>query len=352
MNIMLLAMNGREYALKGGIEFLEKDKIIIVKNLVKYFPVYSRGLIVKKQVGNIHAVDNISFHINRSETFALVGESGCGKTTTARLILNLIPQSSGNVFFKNINVYDVFNSKNLEEQKKLRRKMQLIFQNPYSSLDPRMTIYDIISEPFLIHEHVNREEWKERVYRLLDLVGLEAYHAERYPHEFSGGQRQRICIARALAVEPDFIVADEPVSSLDVSIRAQILNLLGDLQKNFGLTYLYISHDLSSVRQISHRVSVMYLGKIVEYADTDNLFDNPLHPYTQALIDAVPIPDPKTMTKKVLLGGEVPSPINPPPGCRFHPRCPRSQQICRSKEPELFERKESHNVACHFPLDN
>jgi peptide/nickel transport system ATP-binding protein/oligopeptide transport system ATP-binding protein len=331
---------------------LKEDKIINVRNLVKYFPVYSKGVIFKKQVGDVHAVDDISFYIKRSETFALVGESGCGKTTTARLILNLIPPSSGDVFFEDINIYNVFNSKNVEAQKKLRRKMQLIFQNPYGSLDPRMTVYDIISEPFLIHEHVNREDWNERVYSLLSLVGLEAYHAERYPHEFSGGQRQRICIARALAVEPDFIVADEPVSSLDVSIRAQILNLLGDLQKNIGLTYLYISHDLSSVRQISHRVSVMYLGKIVEYAETDNLFDHPLHPYTRALIDAVPIPDPKTMTKKVMLGGEVPSAINPPSGCRFHPRCPRAQLVCSSKEPQLLERKENHNVACHFPLDN
>jgi oligopeptide transport system ATP-binding protein len=330
---------------------LKEDKIIEVKNLVKYFPVYSEGVIFKKQIGDVHAVDDISFYIKRSETFALVGESGCGKTTTARLILNLISQSSGDVFFDGINVHNVFNSKNVVEQKKLRRKMQLIFQNPYSSLDPRMTVYDIISEPFLIHAHVNREDMKERVYDLLDLVGLEAYHAERYPHEFSGGQRQRICIARALAVEPDFIVADEPVSSLDVSIRAQILNLLGDLQKNIGLTYLYISHDLSSVRQISHRVSVMYLGKIVEYAETDDLFDYPLHPYTRALIDAVPIPDPKTMTKKIKLEGEVPSPINPPSGCRFHPRCPRAQPVCSSKEPQLLAHKENHVVACYFPLD-
>lgn len=306
---------------------------------------------MKKQIGNVHAVDDISFHINYGETFGLVGESGCGKSTTARLILNLIPPTSGEVLVDGVNVFEVFGSKNLEEQKKLRRKMQLIFQNPYGSLDPRMTIYDIISEPFIIHKHLPRESWKERVYSLLELVGLEEYHSERYPHEFSGGQRQRICIARALAVEPEFIVADEPVSSLDVSIRAQILNLLGELQKTIGLSYLYISHDLSSVRQISQRVAVMYLGKIVEYAETDKLFDQPFHPYTRALIDAVPIPDPNTMIKKVVLGGEVPSPINPPSGCRFHPRCPRAQPICGKEEPTLEKLRKNHNVACYFPLE-
>ena len=330
---------------------VSEDKIIDVKNLVKYFPVYSRGVIFKKKIGDVHAVDDVTFYVKRGETFALVGESGCGKTTTARLVLNLISPTSGEVLVDGVPIYKIFESKDVQEQKKLRRKMQIIFQNPYGSLDPRMTVYDIISEAFIIHKHVPQEEWKERVYKLLELVGLEAYHAERYPHEFSGGQRQRICIARALAVEPDFIVADEPVSSLDVSIRAQILNLLGDLQKNINLTYLYISHDLSSVRQISHRVAVMYLGKIVEYADTDYLFDHPLHPYTRALIDAVPIPDPKIMVKKIVLGGEVPSPINPPSGCRFHPRCPRVQPICSREEPQLLERKENHNVACHFPLE-
>ena len=218
--------------------------------------------------------------------------------------------------------------------------MQLVFQNPYGSLDPRMTVYDIISEPFVIHRHLEKEKWKDRVYDLLKMVGLEEYHAERYPHEFSGGQRQRICIARALAVEPDFIVADEPVSSLDVSIRAQILNLLGDLQKTMGLSFLYISHDLSSVRQISQRVGVMYLGEIVEMADTDELFDNPLHPYTRALIEAVPIPDPKVRNLKPGLKGEVPSPITPPSGCRFNPRCPRATAYCTGRTPDLNEVKE------------
>ncbi len=317
-----------------------------MKNVVKYFPVYTRGVLLKKQVGFVHAVDDVSFDIREGETFALVGESGCGKTTTARLILNLIEPNSGEIFFKGDNVVEEFRSAGREKKLELRRKMQLVFQNPYGSLDPRMTVYDIVSEPFIIHRHVPRKEWKERVYELLRLVGLEEYHAERYPHEFSGGQRQRICIARALAVEPEFIVADEPVSSLDVSIRAQILNLLRDLQEKMGLSYLYISHDLSSVRQISHRVGVMYLGKIVELADTDDLFNEPMHPYTQALIRSVPIPDPKTKTMKIVLHGEVPSPINPPSGCRFNPRCPFAEKACSLGEPVLEEVKPGHYVAC------
>lgn len=304
---------------------------------------------LKKQVGIVHAVDHVNFDIRRGETFGLVGESGCGKTTTARLILNLIEPTSGQVFFGKENIFDKFQSANKTEKLKLRRKMQLIFQNPYGSLDPRMTVFDIISEPFIIHKHVEKNQWKEKVYELLKLVGLEEYHAERYPHEFSGGQRQRICIARALAVEPEFLIADEPVSSLDVSIRAQILNLLGELQERMRLTYLYISHDLSSVRQISHRVGVMYLGEIVELADTDALFEKPLHPYTDALIQAVPIPDPKSKTTKIILPREVPSPINPPSACRFHPRCPRAQKICSEKKPVFEELKSNHLVACHFP---
>ncbi|RLI45819.1 peptide ABC transporter substrate-binding protein, partial [Candidatus Bathyarchaeota archaeon] len=303
---------------------MTNDDLITVKKLVKHFPVYSRGILFKKQLGLVHAVDNINFKIRRGETFGLVGESGCGKTTTARLMLNLIEPTSGEVYFLKENVFKIFQSKDKEEQLGLRRKMQLIFQNPYNSLDPRITVYDIISEPFIIHKHIPKKRWKEKVYELLSLVGLEEYHAERYPHEFSGGQRQRICIARVLAVEPEFIIADEPVSSLDVSIRAQILNLLGDLQKKMGLTYLYISHDLSSVRQISNTVAVMYLGEIVELSDTDELFDKPLHPYTIALIQAVPIPDPKAKIIRIILPGEVPSPINPPSGCRFHPRCTKA----------------------------
>ena len=328
---------------------MPNSDLVTVKNLVKFFPVYTRGVLLKKQVGDVHAVDNITLAIRRKETFALVGESGCGKTTTARLILNLIEPTSGQVFFGQEDIVEKFRHASRAEKLGLRRRMQLVFQNPYGSLDPRMTVFDILSEPFVIHKHVSKDKWKDRVYELLELVGLEEYHAERYPHEFSGGQRQRICIARALAVEPDFIIADEPVSSLDVSIRAQILNLLADLQSRIGLTYLYISHDLSSVRQISHRVGVMYLGKIVELANTDEMFDAPLHPYTKALIEAVPIPDPKTKMMKIILRGEVPSPINPPSGCRFHPRCERAQEICSKNEPELHELKKDHFAACYFP---
>jgi oligopeptide transport system ATP-binding protein len=317
-----------------------------VKNLVKYFPIYSRGVVTKKQVGQVHAVDDISFDINKQETFALVGESGCGKTTTGRVILNLIEPTSGEVLLDGENVFEKFKTGDKEEKLKLRRKMQMIFQNPYGSLDPRMTICDIVGEPLVIHKHVAKADQCERVYELLKLVGLEEYHAERYPHEFSGGQRQRICIARALAVEPEFIIADEPVSSLDVSIRAQILNLLADLQKTMGLSFLYISHDLSSVRQISQRVGVMYLGEIVELADTDELFDHPLHPYTRALIEAVPIPDPKIKNIRAPLRGEVPSPITPPAGCRFNPRCPRATAACAQKRPELNEVQKGHFLAC------
>ncbi len=337
---------GKPYAERREPVKVFDSGFIQVKNLVKYFPVYSTGVLTKKQVGQVHAVDGISFDINKQETFALVGESGCGKTTTARLILNLIEPTSGEVIIDGENIFEKFKSADKEEKLKLRRKMQMIFQNPYGSLDPRMTISDIVSEPLIIHKHVAKEKRCERVYELLKLVGLEEYHAERYPHEFSGGQRQRICIARALAVEPEFIVADEPVSSLDVSIRAQILNLLGDLQRTIGLSFLYISHDLSSVRQISQRVGVMYLGEIVELADTDELFDNPLHPYTQALIEAVPIPDPKVKNIKARLRGEVPSPITPPSGCRFNPRCPRATAACTEKRPELIEVKKGHFVAC------
>ena len=337
---------GKHNAGRREIVRMFESGFIQVKNLVKYFPVYSNGILTKKQVGQVHAVDHISFNIDKQETFALVGESGCGKTTTGRLILNLIEPTSGVVIIDGENIYEQFKSADKAERLKLRRKMQMVFQNPYGSLDPRMTICDIISEPLVIHGHVPKEERCERVYKLLELVGLEEYHAERYPHEFSGGQRQRICIARALAVEPQFIVADEPVSSLDVSIRAQILNLMGDLQKTMGLTYLYISHDLSSVRQISQRVGVMYLGEIVELADTDELFDNPLHPYTQALIEAVPIPDPREKNIKARLRGEVPSPITPPMGCRFNPRCPKATEGCTLKSPELAMVKKGHYLAC------
>jgi len=328
------------------------SKVLVeTKDLVKYFPVYARGVLLKKQIGDVHAVDHINLQICEGETLGLVGESGCGKTTTGKVILNLESRTSGDVFFDGKNVFETFSSGSTADKLALRRQMQMVFQNPYGSLDPRMTVYDIISEPFEIHGHIPKSLWEDSVYRLLKLVGLEEYHAERYPHEFSGGQRQRICIARALAVQPKFIIADEPVSSLDVSIRAQILNLLKDLQKELHLTYLYISHDLSSVRQISERVAVMYLGQIVEYAERNDLFDNPLHPYTMALLSAVPIPDPEKHTQRIILPGEVPSPIDPPPGCRFHPRCAYATAKCGEVEPELREITSGHFAACHYADD-
>jgi oligopeptide/dipeptide ABC transporter ATP-binding protein len=285
--------------------------------------------------------------VNRGTTFGLVGESGCGKTTTARAILSLDVPTSGEVYFDGEEVSSVFKSKDKAGILRLRRKMQYVFQNPYASLDPRMTVSDIILEPLLIHGHVPKDKWQDRLYELLRLVGLEEYHAERYPHEFSGGQRQRICIARALAVEPKLLIADEPVASLDVSVRAQILNLLRELQQKFNITYLYISHDLSTVRHICHRVAVMYLGKFVEIADTDDLFESPLHPYTQALLSAIPVPDPDVKMDRIVLGGEVPSPINPPAGCRFEPRCVfNKDHKCVHQAPELIDVGKGHFVSC------
>ena len=319
-----------------------------VENLVKHFPIFSRGILIKKKVGVIHAVDGINFSIRKGETFGLVGESGCGKTTTARTILNLDAPTSGSVYLDGNDVHKIFNSKNKKEILNLRRKMQYVFQDPYASLDPRMTVADIITEPFIIHGHIPKEKRLDRLYELLGLVGLEDYHAERYPHEFSGGQRQRICIARTLAVEPQLLIADEPVASLDVSIRAQILNLLQELQQKLKMTYLYISHDLSTVKHICHRVAVMYLGKIVEIADSDELFDSPKHPYTQALLSAIPIPDPETKILRIVLSGEVPSPINPPLGCRFNPRCDKKKKnLCKETEPKLIDVGNGHLVACH-----
>lgn len=321
--------------------------ILEVKNLVKHFPIKSRGVFLNRQVGVVHAVDGISFTVGKGETYGLVGESGCGKTSAARAIIYLDPPTSGEIYFGGNEVGEVFKSKDKEAILHLRRKMQYIFQNPYASLDPRMTVADIITEPLVIHSHVPKEKWSERLYELLNLVGLEEYHAERYPHEFSGGQRQRICIARALAVEPEFIIADEPVASLDVSVRAQILNLLQDLQNEFKMTYLYISHDLSTVRHICHRVAVMYLGKFVEVADTEDLFKEPLHPYTQALMSAIPIPDPDARSKRIVLPGEVPSATNPPPGCRFEPRCVFAKDHkCVHSSPELRDVGHGHFVAC------
>jgi len=325
------------------------EPLLQVKSLVKHFDVVERGIIGRKKVGEVHAIDNVNFDLRRGETLGLVGESGCGKTTTGKVLLYLEPPTAGSVNFHGMNVFETFGKTgNHADARKLRRSMQMVFQNPYTSLDPRMTIFDILSEPFIIHKNIPKDQWKERVYELLRMVNLEEYHAERYPHEFSGGQRQRIAIARALAVDPEFIVCDEPVSSLDVSIRAQILNLLVELQQKKRFSYLYISHDLSSVRQISHRVAVMYLGEIVELAETNSLYDNRLHPYTQALISAVPVPDVKSKTVRIILPGEVPSPINPPVGCRFHPRCPHATEICKQVAPAFDDKLvKDHFVACH-----
>jgi oligopeptide transport system ATP-binding protein len=326
---------------------MSKRSFLEVENLVKHFPIHARGVLLKKQVGVVHAVDGLTFSVEKGTTFGLVGESGCGKTSTARAILYLDPPTSGKVYLEDKDVGEIFQSKDKNNILQLRRKMQYVFQNPYASLDPRMTVADIVMEPLMIHKHVPKNEWHDRLYELLNLVGLEDYHAERYPHEFSGGQRQRICIARALAVEPKLLIADEPVASLDVSVRAQILNLLQELQQKLKITYLYISHDLSTVRHICHKVAVMYLGKFVEIAETDELFNSPLHPYTQALLSAIPIPDPKTKTARIMLPGEVPSPINPPPGCRFQPRCIHyNKNTCLKNAPELFDVGNGHLVAC------
>ena len=325
------------------------EDIIRIEKLVKLYPVVKRGIFRSKEVGVIRAVDGISFRARRGETLGLVGESGCGKTTTARAMLYLTKPTSGSAYFNGVDILEVFNHGDKEEVFKIRRQLQYVFQDPYLSLNPRWSIAETILEPFRVHRHLPEKEWEKRLMELLELVGLERYHAWRYPHEFSGGQRQRIGIARALAVEPQFLICDEPVSSLDVSVRAQILNLLVELQEKLGLTYLYISHDLSSVRFISNRVAVMYLGKIVEIADVDKLFAHPLHHYTYALLTAIPVPDPEAHVGRSILKGEVPSAMNPPPGCRFHPRCTAALPQCRMEEPELRTLEEGHLAACHNP---
>jgi oligopeptide transport system ATP-binding protein len=323
----------------------QKDGILVqVENLKKYFPI-TRGIIFQKTIGYVRAVDDVSFFIRRGETFGLVGESGCGKTTVGRTILQLYRPTAGKVYFDGIDLTTLKG----EELRRMRRRMQIIFQDPYASLNPRMTVGDIIGEPLEIHGIAKGKEKRERVMELLQIVGLNPYFINRYPHEFSGGQRQRIGVARALAMYPDFIVCDEPISALDVSIQAQIINLLEELQEKFGLTYLFIAHDLAVVRHISDRVAVMYLGKIVELTDRDTLYSNPLHPYTQALLSAVPIPDPvvEERRRRIILKGEIPSPANPPSGCRFHTRCPVVMDICKEVEPEFKDVGGGHWVACH-----
>lgn len=319
------------------------ETILEVKNLKKYFPI--RAGVFRRIVAWVKAVDDVSFNINRGETLGLVGESGCGKTTVGMTILRLYEPTAGQVLYGNKDISKLRG----KELRKMRRKMQIIFQDPYSSLNPRMRIKNIIAEGIITHDIAKGREAEHMVAELLKRVGLSPDQMNRFPHEFSGGQRQRIGIARALAVNPELIVCDEAVSALDVSIQAQILNLLEDLQKDFNLTYIFISHALNVVKHISDRVAVMYLGKIVEIADKKELFSNPLHPYTKALMSAIPIPDPELKRERILLKGDVPSPINPPSGCRFHPRCPIADpKICSREEPELREVKPDHFVSCHL----
>jgi oligopeptide transport system ATP-binding protein len=323
---------------------MSDDNVILrVNHLVKYFPI-KRGIIIQKQVGAVHAVDDISFDVRRGETLGLVGESGCGKSTTGRTILQLYRPTSGSVVFDGV---DLVQTKG-EDLRHMRRKMQMIFQDPYASLNPRMTVGEIVGEPLVIHKISSQKEIEEHVSNLLELVGLNPSFATRYPHEFSGGQRQRIGVARALALQPALIVCDEPISALDVSIQAQVVNLLEDLQAQFNLTYLFIAHDLSMVRHISKRVAVMYLGVLVEMTSRDNLYAEPLHPYTQALLSAVPIPDPvaDARRQRTILVGDVPTPVNPPSGCRFRTRCPIAVPMCAESRPDFRELRPDHFVAC------
>ena len=321
----------------------QNGALVEVRDLKMWFPI-TQGIVVQRRVGNIKAVDGISFDIVKGETLGLVGESGCGKSTTGRAMLQLYRPTAGKVRFSG---QDLTALKG-ESLRRMRRRMQMIFQDPYASLNPRMTVGDIIGEPLLVHNIAKGKDRRERVQELLKVVGLNPYFVNRYPHEFSGGQRQRIGVARALAVQPEFIVCDEPISALDVSIQAQIINLLEDLQGEFDLTYLFIAHDLSVVRHISDRIAVMYLGKIVELTTRFELYDKPLHPYTQALLSAVPIPDPMVEEKRqrVILEGDVPSPANPPVGCNFNTRCPVVMDICREQDPEFEEVSTGHWVAC------
>ena len=324
---------------------MDKQLLLKVRNLKKYFPVTS-GMIFQREIGSVKAVDDISFDIFKGETLGLVGESGCGKSTVGRTILQLYRPTAGQVEFDSIDLV----AQKGTDLRGIRRRLQMIFQDPYSSLNPRMTVGEIITEPLKVHGIAKGSESMDKVRELLDMVGLNPDFVTRYPHEFSGGQRQRIAIARALAVNPDFIICDEPISALDVSIQAQIVNLLEELQSSLGLTYLFIAHDLSMVRHISHRVAVMYLGKMVELTDRDRLYDNPQHPYTKALLSAVPIPDPEVEEKRsrIIMEGDVPSPLNPPKGCNFNTRCPVAEDRCFEEDPAFKQISSGHWCACHL----
>lgn len=323
----------------------ENEYLLEVKNLVKWFPIKSSFF--KQTIGNVRAVDGISFKIKRGQTMGLVGESGCGKSTAGRTILRLLEKTSGEVWFDGKEIFSL----SKEELRRMRPRMQIVFQDPYSSLSPRLPVGEIIGEAVREHGIVPPEEYDDYITRVMKACGLPEYYKDRYPHEFSGGQRQRICIARALALSPDFIVCDEPVSALDVSIQAQIINLLRQLQKDFGITYLFISHDLSVVEHISDTVGVMYLGTMVEYSETEKIFGKPLHPYTTALFSAIPIPDPDVKLNRIILKGSLPSPANPPAGCKFHTRCDKCMDICRCAVPEWSEVEPAHWCACHLYND-
>jgi peptide/nickel transport system ATP-binding protein len=339
----------------------KRDPLVRLVDVRKYFPV-TRGIIFQKKIGQVHAVDGISFEVYPGETLGLVGETGCGKSTTARLIMRLMDVTSGQIYFDGQEITGLSRS----EMRPLRKDIQMVFQDPFASLNPRKTIGTIVAEPMRIHKTVTKDKQKGAVQELMELVGLNPEHYNRYPHEFSGGQRQRIGVARALALRPRLIVADEPVSALDVSVQAQVLNLLEDLQNEFNLTYIFIAHDLSVVKHMSDRVAVMYLGQIAELAPGDALYRNPKHPYSNALLSAVPIPDPRVAARRTrtILQGDVPSPIDPPSGCRFHPRCPRTLQVaaaeglegphprCRNEPPVLEEKVPGQSASCHFPLED